>query len=96
MKKALISPKESVSHIVGWNELVDPAQPIFEKYENSTRIAEVCDQQFEVAYPMFWIDCEDNIVADQYWYNIETSQILPVENVPMPTVQPVTEGTQTL
>lgn len=88
MKKALISPNEtSIKHISDWNA----DKPVYSTYPNSCRVAEVCDAEFEVATPLFWVDCSDNIVANQFYFNIATNQILPIVNVPMPVVPQPTE-----
>jgi hypothetical protein len=91
MKKAIISPNESpIKYVSGWTQT---NQPEFSSYPNSCRVAEVCDVEFEIAPPLFWVDCEDNIVADQFYFDTVTDEILPVVNVPMPPLeQPVTQG----
>ena len=96
MKKALISPNESpIKHIASWTP--DPIKPIYEDYSNSCRVAEVVDQAFEVAEPLFWVDCSDNVIADRFYFDTAVKEIKPVEDAPMPEpVQPVAEGLQTL
>jgi hypothetical protein len=85
MKKTLISPNETpIQYVSGWTE-ANPKEPIYSTYENSCRVAEVCDAEFEVAPPLFWVDCADDVVADQFYYDTATNQILPIVNVPMPT-----------
>ena len=85
MKKAIISPNESpIQYISGWTE-TNPKTPIYSTYANSCRVAEVCDTEFEIAPPLFWVDCADDIVADQFYYDTTTNQILPIVNAPMPT-----------
>lgn len=47
------------------------------------RIPQVVNSQsetFEVSPEMFWADCADNVVADQFWYNPDNQQI--EENLP--------------
>jgi hypothetical protein len=69
MKKALISPNESVIH-----------------YDGSTvlghRIAEVHDTGFDVALPLNWIDCADDLVASTHYYDAGDSTIksIPVKS----------------
>tara|TARA_R110000772_G_scaffold3256_3_gene11763 strand:+ start:5660 stop:5863 length:204 start_codon:yes stop_codon:yes gene_type:complete len=36
--------------------------------ENGCRVAEVALDSFPVAPPLFWVDCDDSIVADLYIY----------------------------
>jgi len=51
-----------------------------ESRETGCRVAEVepDDKVFEVAQPLFWVDCADDVVADQFWYDPETKTIKPV------------------
>jgi hypothetical protein len=51
-------------------------------------VAEVCDAEFEVAQPLFWVDCADDVVADEYYFDTATNTILPISNA---TQIPVTE-----
>jgi len=94
MKKALISPNELITYISGWTDSVPP-QPIYTTIPNGGRVAEVSDADFPVALPLFWVDCDDNIFADVWYYDSATGEfILTPEPVPPP--QPVVEGAQTL
>jgi hypothetical protein len=96
MKKALISPNESpIQYISGWTE-TNPKAPIFSNYPNSCRVAEVCDTEFEVAPPLYWVDCADDIVAWEFYFDTVTNEILPVVNVPKPIpTQPESSGLET-
>lgn len=94
MKKALISPNEEVSYISSWTDKV-PFKPIYTTIPNAERVAEVLDTTFEVAPPLFWVNCADNIVADR-WYYDSVSELIVVVPDDAPEPQPVTEGAQTL
>lgn len=84
MKKALISPSESpIQYISSWTTDIPP-QPIIENIINSCRIAEVADQSFDVALPLFWVDCEDNVTAHQYYYDTNKNKIFIISNKPNP------------
>ena len=86
MKKALISPNETVSYISGW--AASPTQvfqPIYTRIPNAERVAEVMDTPFEVALPLFWVDCADNVVADRWYYDSVTATIIVV---PAPAPRP--------
>lgn len=50
------------------------------------RIAQVepDDKIFPVAQDLFWVNCDDNVVADKYWYDPTDRQIKP--NLP-PTAE---------
>jgi hypothetical protein len=92
MKNALISPNESVSYISAWSG----SKAIYTVIPNAERVAEVAASPFEVAPPLFWVACEDNVVADLFYYDSVTTTILATpEPAPMPP-QPTTSGTQTL
>lgn len=72
MKKALISPNE---HVVN--------------YDGSTgyRVAEVVTQEFEVALPLFWTNCDDNCVADEWFFNTANNTCEPKPIQPEPVVE---------
>jgi hypothetical protein len=85
MKKALISPNNTlIKHITSW---VGTNQPVFSTYPNSCRVAEVCNMEFEVAPPLFWVDCDDSVVADQFYFDTVANEILPIVNVPPPVLE---------
>lgn len=90
MKKALISPNDSpVQYISGWAN-TNIKHPIYSNYPNSCRVAEVSDSEFEVAPPLFWVDCADDVIADQFYYDTVAQTIKPIVNEP----QPLTTGLQ--
>jgi hypothetical protein len=43
----------------------------FEPRESGYRVAQVEDAAniFEVAASLMWVDCADDVVADQFWYD---------------------------
>ena len=67
--KALISSQEAVTN-----------------YDGTTgyRVAEVHETGFEVAEPLFWVDCADDVVADQFYYDPSDSTIKLVPIRPRP------------
>lgn len=73
------------------NALISPNEPV----ETGYRVAEVSDNTFEVAPPLFWVECADDVVADQFWYDPSDDTIKPIP-VPTEPAQPVTQGAQTL
>jgi hypothetical protein len=86
MKNALISPNESpIQYVSGWTTDTPP-EPIFTPIENSCRVAEVEDQTFEVALPLFWTLCDDDVMADKFYYNTADEEIYPV---PEPAPKPI-------
>ena len=89
MKKALIDIQASVSHIVSWLEVpnTNPKKynAIYETYPNSARVCDVADTSFEVNPLLIWVDCNDEVVADQYYYDAESKTIKAIQNAPNPT-----------
>ena len=69
MKKALISPKEIVLN--------------YDRSELGQRVAQVEDQPFDVSPPLFWIDCDDSVIADQFYYDGSAIQPFPVKPAPV-------------
>lgn len=68
--------------------------------ETGYRVAETNSTGFEVAQPLFWVDCADDVVADQFWYDPvdETIKAMP-EPAPAPVVDsapPISQGAQDL
>jgi len=99
--KALISPNESpVKYISSWNTSTTPVKPIYTNIANSCRIAqvEIDNKTFEVAEPLFWTVCADNVIADNFYYNILDSIIYPIVDAPIPVAeeQPMSSGTTTI
>jgi len=70
MKKALISPNEEVSAPNG---------------TVGARVAQVEATSFEVAQPLFWADCSDDCIADQWYYIGSQCVVIPPAPMPVPT-----------
>jgi hypothetical protein len=66
--------------------LISPNEP----RETGYRVAQVEDDnlQFDVADPLFWVTCSNEILADQFWYDPsdETIKTFPQ---PEPLTEPV-------
>lgn len=79
--KALISPNESFSltWISSWNN----DEPVYSEILDCLRIAEISSTPFEVAQPLFWIDCSDECKADEWYYKDGVCYIKP-EDTPKP------------
>lgn len=98
MKNAIIDPRQTVYEITGWTSATPP-QPIGQEIPNSARVAEVADQTFPVAEPLFWVVCADDVVADQWYYDTVSQTIIvipPTPPRPAAADQPVATGVQTL
>lgn len=48
-----------------------------EKFQLGYRVAWVCDEETPHAVPLFWINCTDDIVQDQFWYDPVSQTIKP-------------------
>jgi hypothetical protein len=70
MKKALISPNQPCM------SYDDP--PV----ELGVYVVEVADAEFPVAEPMFWAECDDTVLAYQFYWN--AGQYYPVPSPPPP------------
>lgn len=54
--------------------LISPIEP----KETGYRVAQVENQEFEVAEPLFWVSCANDVVADQFWYDPTDQTIKPI------------------
>jgi hypothetical protein len=56
--------------------LISPTEP----RETGYRVAQVVEQYqtFEVGQLLFWVECADDVIADQFWYNPNTQAITPI------------------
>jgi hypothetical protein len=98
MKNAIIDPRQPVYKVTGWTNTT-PAVAIMQEIANSARVAEIADQTFPVAEPLFWVDCGDDVVADQWYFDTSDSVIYvipPAPPRPAAADQPAATGTQTL
>lgn len=50
--------------------LISPTEQVLDTEGNvvGARVAEVAAVTFDVAQPLFWVECEDAVMADQYYY----------------------------
>jgi hypothetical protein len=58
------------------NALISQNEPAY-SYNGTLlgeRIADTSQTPFEVAPPLFWVACADDVVADQYYYDPTTQQ----------------------
>lgn len=80
--KALIDNRFPVQYIESWSGT--PLKPVYATYPDSARVCEVSDTDFPVSEPLFWVDCDSSVVADQFWYDTVSGEINPVVNAPRP------------
>jgi len=86
--KALISPIEQAVYISSWESTPQGIKPVFTQC--GVRVAEVCEVVFEVAPPLFFVDCDDTVVADVYCYVDGQIQKKPDNVAPPENPIPVT------
>ena len=63
--------------------LISPTEQIY-KYDGTllgARIAQIDPTGFDIAEPLFWVDCEDTVVPDQYYYSEGLIQQVPIRPV---------------
>jgi hypothetical protein len=53
--------------------LISPEEQVNTGY----RVAQVEENEFEVAPPLFWVDCSNEVIQDQFWYDPTDEQIKP-------------------
>lgn len=53
--------------------LISPIEP----RETGYRVAQVVPESFDVALPLFWVECTDVVIADQFWYDPSDETIKP-------------------
>ncbi len=66
--------------------LIDPNAKVY-KYDGTLlgdRVCEVTTQPFEVASQLFWMACNDDVMADQWYYDTTTYAIDPIPAPPPP------------
>ena len=57
--------------------LISPQEIVY-KYDGTLlgqRVAHVSENSFDIAPPLFWVDCADDVVADHFYYDPETQTI---------------------
>lgn len=54
--------------------LISPNEP----FATGCRVAEVAGQAFDVAPPLFWVDCSDDVAASEVFYDPQDQSIKPL------------------
>ena len=96
---ALIDPNATEQYISSWDAPVAPSKKYTPVYTQiGQRVCQVEQEQFPIAPPLFWFACADDVVADQFYFDVSTQTIQPVpQNAPDPNPQPTlpkTNGVQ--
>jgi hypothetical protein len=86
--KALISPNEvfTWTWVTSWKQEAGKWVPdTTDSITNCQRVAQVelDDKVFEVAQPLYWFDCPENCVADEWYFKDNQVQPKP-QDVPRP------------
>lgn len=85
MKYALISTEEfPVKYISEYIVKEDgEIEGVITNIEHSCRVAQVKDQKFDVANTLFWVECDNNVIADKFYYNTNDNNIYPIPEGPI-------------
>ena len=68
------------------NALISINEQVY-KYDGTLlgiRVAEVSDTTFEVAPTLFWVECSNSVVADKFYYDTGTQNIIEIPVKPIP------------
>lgn len=69
------------------NALISPNELIY-SYDGTLigeRIAQVEQTTFEVAPPLYWVECADEVNANEWYFQTETNtcELIPIKPVPL-------------
>lgn len=68
--KALISPIDNAQYISEYSDIGnDLYQPIFSNIPNGQRVVDVSENEFDVAEPLFWVDCDNSTTPMTHYYD---------------------------
>jgi hypothetical protein len=93
--KALINPLEITYQITAWE--LNGAEYVPTQTQLGYRVCEVNQNSFDVAEPLFWVDCQDELLADNYFFDINTKELVekPLD-VDCPRPEPKTKDVTTI
>lgn len=81
MKYALIVSNEYASYVTSWDTSYNPAKGV--RTTLGFRIAEVEDTElFPAEEPLFWLECDDMITSENFYYDENDKQIKPIPPSP--------------
>lgn len=83
--KALIEPTQQISQITSWQLVDNIYEPVYTIL--GERIAQVSETEFEVAPPLFWVDCADDV--QDWWYYDTLDATCKETPPPAPQPEPV-------
>lgn len=75
--KALISPNETVKYVSAWeaSDVDGIYNGVMLDISNGQRIVEVSETEFQVSDPLFWVDCNNAVNTNEYYYDASDSTI---------------------
>jgi len=82
--KALISPNETMKYISEYQFSDGENISVLMDIPNGQRIVEVAENQFEVADPLFWVDCNSSVNTNEYYYDPSDSAIKLISDLEPP------------
>jgi hypothetical protein len=89
MKKALISPNETqIEYVSSWVLVDGEYTPVMTHIDDACRVAQVVEinEEFPISPPLYWTDCDDNVKADDYYFNTTNNTIVQLpESAPRPS-----------
>lgn len=88
--KALISPNEQVVQAelvtVINDDNVSYQTSSWDVIPNGARIADIVENEFEVASPLFWVECNASINTSDYYYDTSDNTIKQKNNFEEPII----------
>lgn len=87
--KALISPNEKAQQISSWtSETVDGRTSNYAVYSditNGCRIVQTSETEFDVASPLYWVDCASDLDVNTNYFDTSDNTIKAITNAAEPT-----------
>lgn len=87
--KALISPNEQAFAVTAWEnkKSQDGKGMVWIPTMKAIglRVAELSNEEFEVATPLFWKEYNGSKQADELYYDQSSNSILDIINIPIPS-----------
>ena len=84
--KALISPSQTVEYISEWiaTDIVGQYSPVYSDIPNGQRVADISENEFDVAEPLFWVDCDNSTLPTTHYYDSSDSTVKLISDLEPP------------
>jgi len=83
--KALISPSQTVEYISEYSDMGDGVyKQIFSNIPNGQRVADISENEFDVAEPLFWVDCDNSTLPTTHYYDSSDSTVKLISDLEPP------------